>query len=360
MLEARKTERKILIMDQYNYNITIIIPVYNCEKYISRCMDSIINQNYNSVEIIIINDGSTDNTLEKCKKYDENYKNIRIINQTNRGVCYSRNIGIKNAQGKYILFIDADDYLLENSLNNIDELLESEFDIIKFSYIIKNKKSEQKIIFEEKTYDFNIDNKEIFFRKFLENSHENMVWGQLIKRSLLNNITFKENLFYAEDFLFNYELYNQAKNIKYTEKIIYNYEKNDDSITMNFKNKKILKKIDNLIYVFEKLILENEITSIRKYLEVKFLKEVIPQIMMLVFENGIPKKHIIQQYRNILEKDLFTSIFSNIEITNLKNYKYKSTYRYMKEKKLNLLYIVSKMYKILKQLQFILVNIKDR
>ena len=343
-----------------SHDITIIIPVYNCEKYITRCIDSIINQNYNSIEIIIINDGSTDSTFEKCNEYAKKYSNVKVINQENKGVCYSRNIGIKNAQGEYILFVDADDYLLENSLDNIYSVLEDKFDIIKFSYIIKNKKSEKKMIYEEKEYNFTVDDKEQFFKSFLENSYENMVWGQLIKRSLLDKITFEENIFYAEDFLFNYELYNLAKTIKYTEKMLYNYEKNDNSITMNFKNEKILKKIDNIIYVFDKLTLESESLHKRKILDIKFLKEVIPQIMMLVFEKEISRVELIKQYKEMFEKSFFKKVFSEVEEVDLKKYKYKKIYKFMKKKKFNLLYIFSKMYMILKKVQAILINIKNR
>ena len=347
-------------MIQYNYNISIIIPVFNGEKYINRCIDTIINQNYDSMEILIVNDGSTDNTLEKCNEYAQKFENIRIIKQKNKGVCYSRNVGIKNAQGRYIFFVDADDYLLENSFNGIDELLQDDVDIIKFSYIITNKGSKQKIIFHEKKYNFNVDCKETFFKEFLENSYENMVWGQLIKNSLLSNINFEETLFYAEDFLFNYELYSKARTIMYTEKIIYNYERNENSVTMNMENKKILRKIDNLVYVFDKLISEDENLTQKKCLEVKFLKETIPQIMMLFFDKKISKKQVIQQYKNILRKTIFVDIFFNIENIDLKNYRYKIIYKCMKKKNYNLLYFFSKIYMILKKIKIVIVNYKSK
>ena len=98
--------------------ISIIIPVYNCEEYIKKCIDSIIEQTYKDFEVIIINDGSTDNTNYILNEY-KNYSNIIIINQNNHGVSYSRNVGLEKAKGNYICFIDGDDYIDKDYLSTL-------------------------------------------------------------------------------------------------------------------------------------------------------------------------------------------------------------------------------------------------
>ena len=94
-----------------NKIISVIIPVYNVENYIEKCLNSIVNQTYNNLEIIIIDDGSTDNSIAIAEKIAENDKRIRIISQVNQGVSSARNLGLDNASGEYILFIDSDDWL---------------------------------------------------------------------------------------------------------------------------------------------------------------------------------------------------------------------------------------------------------
>ena len=105
-------------MDIY---FSIIIPCYNAEKYLKRCLNSILNQNYKYFEIIIINDGSTDNSLEIIKEYSEKFQNIKYINQRNQGVAIARNVGINLVQGEKFVFIDADDYISSNYLWYLNE-----------------------------------------------------------------------------------------------------------------------------------------------------------------------------------------------------------------------------------------------
>lgn len=97
--------------------ISIIVPVYNVEEYLPKCLDSIINQTYKNLEIIVVNDGSTDNSGKICDEYGERDYRIMVIHKANRGVSSSRNIGIKNASGEYILFVDSDDEIEKDYVN---------------------------------------------------------------------------------------------------------------------------------------------------------------------------------------------------------------------------------------------------
>ena len=114
--------------------ISVIIPAYNVEKYIKRCVDSVLNQNYEKFEIIIINDGSTDSTLNICNENYKNKENIKIINQENRGLSGARNAGINAAIGEYLMFVDGDDFLDNNNcLEKINEVISKrKYDIVQY------------------------------------------------------------------------------------------------------------------------------------------------------------------------------------------------------------------------------------
>ena len=102
---------QVIKMKQIKYKVSIIIPCYNSKKYIERCLNSILKDKLKEKEIILINDGSTDNTLEIIEEYSKKNKDIKIINQKNKGQSISRNNGLKEAKGKYIAFVDSDDWV---------------------------------------------------------------------------------------------------------------------------------------------------------------------------------------------------------------------------------------------------------
>lgn len=333
-----------------DYYLSIIIPAYNCEKYINECIQSIIKQKNDFVEIILINDGSTDTTLEKCEEFVKKFPNIKLINQENKGVSYSRNIGIKNANGKYIMFLDSDDYLEEKSLEDIQELLSDNIDVLRYSYIIKNKNKKERTIFSKEEFNLS-DDKKCFFSKFFQQTNQNMIWGQAIKKELLNNITFNEKIFYGEDLLFNYQLYSKCKNIKYTDKILYNYNQNMGSITTNYKNTKVKSKIENLIYVFGKIMSGYEDMNLIKTIENKFLGEIVPQIMMLTFDKEVKKNQVILELQQILNNDIFEKVFKDIDEKELTMCKYPQVYKSMKNKDIKKIYLYAQIYKKLKMIQ---------
>ena len=104
--------------------ISIVIPVYNVEKYLRECLDSVIVQSYRNKEVILVNDGSTDNSIEICEEYDMKYPFIKLINKKNGGLSDARNVGILNSTGEYILFLDSDDYWDDANLFFIVQVLE--------------------------------------------------------------------------------------------------------------------------------------------------------------------------------------------------------------------------------------------
>ena len=143
------------------YKITVVIPVYNCDKYLRRAIDSVLKQESNEYELILINDGSVDNSLNICLEYSKN-DNVKVIDIKNSGVSNARNLGIKKASGEYIIFLDADDYFNENYFKKINKILKNtDLDIIINNYFNEYSKKRKKVIAtkKDKYYDLKQENR---------------------------------------------------------------------------------------------------------------------------------------------------------------------------------------------------------
>lgn len=198
------------IMETYSLMLSIIVPIYNASKYLNRCIDSILNQGLdeNDYEIILINDGSTDNSLSICNRYvDTKPSIIKVIDKLNEGVAAARNCGINHALGKYIYFIDADDYLIPNGLNYIiTSFLDDSIDILSFRALTLDKNTKRTFV-----EDNNIEGKickECTGKEFLYRSVQAFVFTSLYKRSFL-----QEHYLFFERISIGEDLFVQLKSI---------------------------------------------------------------------------------------------------------------------------------------------------
>lgn len=213
--------------------ISIIIPVYNTSEYLDECLESVLNQKFQDIEIICVNDGSTDNSLEILQKYP-----VKIINQSNQGLSASRNHALMEASGEYILFLDSDDYLSENALEEIYEIMESKnldlliFKIIEFD--AKNRVKSKYSYFEmdllkshvhDNVFNYS-DVKELLFRISVTAP------GKLYRRDLIGDMKFNEGLIF-EDNPFFIELFLKAKRVYFDDNYYYFRRVHNDSITQS-------------------------------------------------------------------------------------------------------------------------------
>lgn len=227
--------------------ISIIVPVYNVEKYIKKCLNSLIKQTYKNIEIIIVNDGSSDNSLSICQKFAEEDKRIKIITQENKGLSGARNTGLSLAKGKYISFIDSDDYVSNNYIEKMYLAIKSsnaDICCCDFWYVseddnkwtFKNKKN--KIFTKEEAL---ID---IFTGT---QNTEIMVWNKLYKTNLFfdNDIKFDLGKTNEDNFIM-YKLYDKASKIVLIKDKLYYYLQRNDSIMGTFNSKRfdILEALD--------------------------------------------------------------------------------------------------------------------
>jgi glycosyltransferase involved in cell wall biosynthesis len=209
-----------------NRKVSIIIPVYNCEKYISRCLDSIINQTYDNLEVIVINDGSTDNTLGMLKNYSKKYPYIKVYTQKNSGVSSARNNGIKKATGYYIQFTDADDYLSSDMIElMVKSSVENESDLVvcEYKYVYESDNSEKEIHLS----DYN----NVSFKSVISNEsskYGGFPWNKLIKKECIEKY-YDESIYYYENLLFFLENANRIKKYSVVHIPLYNYFINSQS-----------------------------------------------------------------------------------------------------------------------------------
>lgn len=219
--------------------ISIIVPVYNVEPYLRRCIDSIINQSMNDIEIVMVDDGSTDKSGEICDEYMKSDNRIKVIHQENGGLSHARNVGINQAQGKYIMFVDSDDYVEKDFCKipyNIAEKLDIDFLMFDNSYSKNGVRNHRKDNYTDgiKTIQESLD---IMLR------HTGVaVWNKLFKKELLNGLSFPLGMFY-EDCSFTYLYVLKSKKNYYVQRALYNYCFRDESIT----NKRSIKRYDYIV-----------------------------------------------------------------------------------------------------------------
>lgn len=225
---------------------SIVVPVYNTEKYLKRCIDSVLNQTYKNFEIIIINDGSKDNSKEILNEYKNN-KQIKIINQENHGLSYSRNVGIKEASGDYILFLDSDDFYQIELLETLNKNITNE-EIIKFGFMdFKNSTQTPNKTIKFKNY------KGIFALKHLIESRTifEMAWMYAFKKDYMQKYEFTVNR-YHEDFGLIPIMINNSNRVSSIDYLGYNYNRdNETSITAYTDNEKEFKKACDTLYFFK-------------------------------------------------------------------------------------------------------------
>lgn len=210
--------------------ISIIIPVYNGEKYLHRCLDSVISQSYQELEIIIVNDGSTDSSLEICEEYQKRDRRIKIITKVNGGQSSARNAGLEMVSGNYIAYVDCDDWIQTDMFEYLLNLMNIyQTDIAVCDYIqVKRKKRipqlSEKIDVKE--------GKELFELFYRINGGKSFfsVWNCLYRRNLVKDIRFWENEI-NEDIYYTYLVYKKANKAVFSNQIKYNYYINTSGIT---------------------------------------------------------------------------------------------------------------------------------
>lgn len=212
-----------------NIKVSIVIPVYNVEKYLRQCLDSVVNQTLKDIEIICINDGSTDGSLEILKEYEKKDSRIRLINKENEGISAARNQGMELAQGEYISFIDSDDWIDENYLEALYTAAKKYYSDIACSSIIRvtGKKQRKKITYKKEEFSTDADKK----NELANAPKDSYVWNKIYKREplLKSGVKFPVGRVY-EDVIWSIKAIYYLNGVVTVPGAIYYYRKNPTSI----------------------------------------------------------------------------------------------------------------------------------
>lgn len=284
--------------------ISVILPVYNVENYLRECLESVLAQTYTNYELIVVNDGSTDNSLAIINEYKDKFERISIISQINKGLSEARNAGYSSITGKYTYFLDSDDYILSETFENLVFLAEkNQLDLIKFD---AHSFAERGVDYQMTNYDSSsyLQENKIYTRnqylKAVESHFMPAVWMYFIKSELiLNNKLYFEKSILHEDEVFTVQL------LKYCDRIMYDstqyfqrrYRKNSIMTGNITKNQKAIKSKIFIIELFQKIINSNKADKVYNHF-VKIRQSDL--LTVLLFErNGKIKPYLqlLKQYK---------------------------------------------------------------
>lgn len=201
-----------------NPKISVIVPVYNVEQYLLRCINSILAQTFTDFELLLIDDGSTDNSGRICDEYAKKDNRIRVFHKENGGVSSARNVGLANAQGGWLWFVDSDDYLEQNALDIVIlHLKYNDAEIYEYSF-----KRGDRVIHILNKREKNIVGNDAIMRFFLDTPKFHL-WNKIIRKDVIKDTFFQSNISIGEDFLFLLVIFNRINTYKYVDQVIYNY-----------------------------------------------------------------------------------------------------------------------------------------
>lgn len=211
--------------------VSILIPAYNAAKFIGKCIDSICYQTYANLQVVIVDDGSKDDTWKICDEYKSKYRFIEVYHIENGGVANARNVLLSKIEGEYSLFVDADDWIEPDMVENLVGLaLSHQFDITACGHVVEDGLQTTTIIKDTEAPE--IWNKDTAIKEFL--LHKNLngsLWNKLIKTSFLRGITFNKDISYGEDALVIWQILQRISKIGLIRSTFYHYRMNNESIS---------------------------------------------------------------------------------------------------------------------------------
>lgn len=278
--------------------ITIIVPGFNIENYVRSCIESIVNQSYKKLEIILVNDGSTDRTGEIFNDYAKKDKRIKVLHKVNGGVSSARNEALRHATGGYVLFVDGDDWLEKNAIEMLVDVVRLHgSDVVLFEYSV----------------DYPVNRNVVFLHPELQGSMtiqkaiektitpvNRFVWSKLYKNSILKGVFFDESIHLGEDTLFACEAMNNGKSAYFIAKPLYHYVQSDNSATRKkYFDKRMLTGKDayyKLIRMCEEYYPQIKNTAICNYVEILMV------VLMDMYKEPEINKVWIKQYTKEVRK----------------------------------------------------------
>lgn len=297
-----------------NEKISIVIPIYNSEKYLEECIESIIKQTYKNLEIILVNDGSTDNSAKICVDFSKKDSRIVFLNKENSGVSDTRNCGIIKASGKYLMFVDSDDILNNNYIEETYKyIIDKNLDLCKTGMTVLTKSAKQEKKF---TSHFQFLEKEEIYNSILNDNFFNSSCTCLYKTEIINvnNIRFNINIKYGEDLDFFTNYIENCNNMGYIPNCGYLYRLNENSVSVDTKVASRLKYCEDNMEIyskfFDKIDKKNDISYI-------ILKKINYSFKLLINGNNINYEKFKSYIETVKKSKYYNEIKNNLKLPSL-------------------------------------------
>lgn len=300
--------------------ITILLPCYNVEKFIPRCLDSIISQTYKNLQIIAIDDGSNDKTWCIMQEYAQKDTRIEIYHQKNQGVSSTRNNLLDKVKGDYVLFIDSDDWCEHNMLEFlVHKIIDNNADVAICSDVVNDR------IVKTEYNEYILDKKNTIKQFLLHKKLRGSLCNKLFKASLLHKLKFNNNVSYGEDALFCWHLFQRINRVYFSTRELYHYRMNENSISHSSFNS--LKLSGHFVW--------NQICTETKIMHPEFLliaqaRHCIEDVLLLrdAAHSNYKKKDDIELLQNTIKKLRHTLYKIDITSNKMKLYALISSYSY--------------------------------
>ena len=295
---------------------SFIVPVYNTEKYLKKCLDSLVNQTYKDFEIIVVNDGSTDKSSSIISKYQKKYKNIIVIDKENEGLSMARNRGVQKSSGKYIIFVDSDDYVSNKLLEEVDKKIDDS-DILRFQIATEDEEYTKINEYHEEGFE-SMCGYDAF--RYLSSYHfVEPAWCYVIRKNyyIENKFSFKKGVYHEDFGLIPYVIY-KARKVKSIDFIGYYYIQRNGSIMNNNDYKKTVKKAFDMLEQYKTMRLFAKNINIKNNLDDYFLSYISNSVIVKARELKKDEKKV---YINELKKlNVFDGVLVNTRIRRFKKY----------------------------------------
>ncbi len=329
--------------------ISVIIPIYNGERYLHDCFESIKKQTYSNLEIILVNDGSTDNSKDICEEWAKNDSRVKVYNNKNNGVSYSRNFGIDKATGEYIIFIDCDDFIEKEAIETLmKNIKENDLILANYYKYYSNKKVIKNPLIPTKNY-----SKREFINEFWDLYNAYIIsspCNRLYKNDILKqyNIKFKLDYNLGEDLIFNLDYIERCNTICVINKYLYNYRYTENSLTTKYRENYMEIQLELNKYIKDFLTNNNCYNEeCQKQIDRNISNIIISGIQSLFLKTCMLSNKEIE---NVLLKYLSIKEIEVLKKVNYKEFKLQFFKKMIENKKVKTIIIYSKLKETIRRL----------
>ena len=338
--------------------LSIIVPIYNSSKYLRDCIDSILNQSYKNYELILVDDGSTDNSAIICKEYEKKYDNIKYIYKINEGACYARKEGAKLSSGEYLGFIDSDDTIRNDFFENLMSYTD------KAEIVCSGMTIQDTVLQDDYLKGLYVENKELIYRTMIFNTKERRsgmlcsLCTKVIKKDIyieaVKDICLPNKLW--EDLSYLYKIVLKANSIYITDYVGYIYRQNTESVSHTYKSTSFKEAFEALEYSLDRY--SNEAEIVRKQLVDLRSYVLFTEVIRMADES---KNYI--QFKQMYKENNVGNKLSYIDNSNIRSVlvgKQANLYKIICKNRYFIFYIVKSLHLIQNSIMWLLSNMYSK